>query len=60
MTPERYKIFLIYLREIRTILQQIYTGEYTKDVEINRWVSSIEYSLDQIKEQANEKTDSES
>ena len=59
MTPERYKILLIYLREIRTVLQKIYTGDYTKDIEISRWTGSIEQSLDRIKERASEETDTD-
>lgn len=56
MTPERYKILLIYLREIRIVLQKMYTGDYTEDIEISRWAGSIEQSLDRIKERANGKT----
>lgn len=57
MTPARYKILLIYLREMRTVLQKVYTGGYTKDIEIDRWAGSIEQSLDRIKERANEEID---
>lgn len=56
MNSERYKFLLILLREMRTVLQKLYTEEFTEDAEINTSAGSIEYHVDRIKIRAGEIT----